>query len=54
MEENNKLILDANPNKNYFAILKPLNIKNTSFYYLSNQINKIGRSNDCDIIFSVN
>lgn len=48
-----KLHCDANPDSKYFGMLKPINIKNTSFFYLPKKINKIGRSNECDIIFTV-
>ncbi len=48
-----KLYCNSNPESKYFGMLKPINIKNTSFFYLPNKINKIGRSNECDIIFTV-
>jgi len=48
-----KLHCDTNPESMHYGMLKPLNIKNTSFFYLPNRINKIGRSNECDIIFTV-
>lgn len=51
--EEKKVTLDINPDSKYYAMLKPLNIKNTSFFYLQNKLNKIGRSPECDIIFTV-
>ena len=51
--EENKLTFDEYPESKNYAMLKPMNIKNTSFFYLPNKINKIGRSAECDIIFSI-
>jgi hypothetical protein len=51
--EENKLTFDEHPESKNYAMLKPINIKNTSFFYLPNKINKIGRSAECDIIFTV-
>ncbi len=48
-----KLFCDSNPESKFYGMLKPLNIKNSSFFYLYKKINKIGRSNECDIIFTV-
>ena len=48
-----ELHCDDNPEAKYHGMLKPLNIKNTSFFYLPKKINKIGRSIECDIIFTV-